>query len=145
MERVQRFLGLLILGAIGAWAQQDIFTNITLLRSAAAPVLPAVGWKDLGYGLGFYGSSIVYIQTTGFVPSTVEYSIAGKSGKKVDEVNISVFIAAPGDLAAGRRKLARAVNQWYKSVAKPMPAGLGTAILTGKPFKAAAGGLSVAA
>ena len=125
-----------------ASAQQPIFTNVGLLQKAAVPILSSVGWKDLGSGAGFYGSSQIELPTSGFVPSTVRYSISGKAGNRADQALISAFIASPRDLTAGRAKVEAAATRWFKSVGKPIPAGLIAAIKTGKPFESAAGGLS---
>ncbi|HEU0138395.1 MAG TPA: hypothetical protein VFQ79_01735 [Bryobacteraceae bacterium] len=124
-------------------AQQNIFTNIGVLQKAAVPILSSVGWKDLGSGVGFYGSSQIELPTSGFVPSTVRYSISGKTGNRADQALISAFIASPRDLSAGRAKVEAAATQWFKSVGKPVPAGLIAAIKTGKPFQSTAGGLSL--
>ena len=71
-------LGVLTLSLVSmASAQQNIFTNIGVLQKAAVPILASVGWKDLGSGAGLYGSSLIELPTTAFVPSTVKYSISG--------------------------------------------------------------------
>ena len=133
----------LTLGAVSmVSAQLDVFTNVGTVQNAAVPILSRAGWKDLGSGVGFYGSSQIELPTAVFVPSTVKYSISGKAGNRVDQALISSFIASPRDLTAGRAKLEAAATQWFKSVGKPVSAGLVTAIKTGKPFQSTAGGLS---
>ncbi len=124
-------------------AQQNTFTDVGLLQKAAVPILSSVGWKDLGSGAGFYGSSQIELPTTGFVPSTVRYSISGEARNRADQALISAFIASARDLTAGRTKVEAAATQWFKSVGKPVPGGLIPAIKTGKPFQSATGGLSV--
>lgn len=124
-------------------ASQNTFTNVDLLQRAAAPILSNVGWKNIGSGLGFYGSSEVRLPSTAFVPSTVSYSISGNTGNRVDQALVSAFIASPRDLTAGRAKFEAVVTQWFQSVGTPVPAGLLAAIKTGKRFQGAAGGLSI--
>src|SRR5258708_34657748 len=68
-----------------------VFTNVSLLRRAAAPVLPAVGWNSLAPGT-FIGTSDHYVElqpATGFVPSTVVYCISGIAAGRVDEAVVS--------------------------------------------------------
>lgn len=124
-------------------AQQSTFTNVSLLQRAARPILSSLEWRNLGSGIGFFGSCEAELPTAGFVPSTVSYSISGKAENRVDEALISAFIASARDLTAGRAKIEAVAAQWFKSVGKPAPAGLITAIRTGKPFQRAAGGLSM--
>ena len=119
-------------------AEQPLFDNTALLQKAAAPILPAVGWKNLGEGLGFYGSGQMTLPPTGFVESTLTYSISGNSRTHVEKVLFSVFIASPTDLIKGRQLLEQAFTQWAKTVNLPVPTGLGTAIKTGKAYKGAA-------
>lgn len=124
-------------------AQQNTFTNVELLQKAAAPILPRADWEDLGPGYGFYGLSRIELPTMGFVPSRIKYSISGKARNRADQALISAFIASARDLATGRAKVEAAASQWFKSVAKPIPAGLIAAIKAGKPFQSMTGGLSV--
>ena len=126
-------------------AQQNVFTNVGLLQKATTPVLPPVGWKDLGSGLGFYGSNQILIAEIGFVPSTLKYSISGNTRNRVDEVLISVFIASPKHLATGKSKLQAAAALWFKSVGKAIPVGLAAAINAGRSFRSrdTTGGLLV--
>jgi len=125
------------------WAQYNVFADVRLLQRAATPVLPSVGWKDLGSGGGFYGSSQIEIATTGFMPSTLRYSISGRVATRADQALISAFIASPGDLTVGRRKVEDAAVQWFKTTGKPVPSGLAAAIKAGLPFRGVTAGLSV--
>jgi hypothetical protein len=116
-----------------------IFGDVGALRDAAAPVLPSAGWRNLGDGTGFYGSSQVELPTVGFVPSTVRYSITGSTNDRVDKALISAFIASPVDLPAGRAKLKAAAVRWFRWTRTPLPADLIGAIDTGRPFVSRSG------
>jgi hypothetical protein len=137
-------IGLTACFAAALWGQpQTVFTNVSLLQKAASPVLSSVGWKNLGYDGGYYGSSEIKLPSDGFVPSTVRYSISSPTANKVQKALISAFIASPGDLVRGKLTVQVAAAQWFKSVNKPIPAGLVAAIRRGAPFKGVADGVSV--
>lgn len=82
---------------------------------------------------------------TGFVPSTLRYSISGNTRDRVDEALISVFIASPTHLEIGKSKLQAAAVAWFKSVGKAMPVGLVAAINAGRSFRSrgTSGGLLI--
>ena len=120
------------------------FANTLSLREAILSPFGTVGWKNLGPELGYYGySQIEILPATGLFPSTVKYAISGKTEDKVDHVLLAAFIAAPGDLGAGKARLHLITAQWFKSIGKTAPPGLVAAIKNGKSLKMESGGISL--
>lgn len=98
--------------------------------------LSRTGWKDLGDGTGWYGSTQEKLAETGFVATTITYSIAGRSASKVEKALLSAFVASPRDLEPTRARLTILASQWFQSLAnQPAPAALRDAILSGRSYR----------
>lgn len=122
--------------------EPSVSPDVRPYQNAITPLMAMPDYRDVGGGQ-FYGSTIATIRDTGFVPTTVKYSITGRTATRVDHALIAAFVAAPQDLPAGRAKLEALATHWFKSFEKELPASLVDAIRAGKSFDVKAGGWSV--